>query len=255
MRKTMRVLTAIACMAVFAGTASGLDRPRPLKVGDKAPPVVATWLSRVQGKDPSKADGKTKAYIVEFWATWCEPCLYVIPELNNIHRNYAKRGVVVMGITDESASQVRPFMQEHGMTYAVGVDRNDITWDGYMVGINRATIPHAVVVDGNGRVAWIGSPLDPETMTINAEMFNTMRRLVYGPETLKRIQDAEGRLAAALEKRDLDGALAAVNDLIRLQPDSLNWHDGKVYLLERKGAGEREIAAAKEARRRAAGEE
>ena len=170
----IRTLTMVVCLSALAGTAFGQnagDRPMPLQVGDKAPPVVATWLGRAQGKDPSKPDGKTKAYIVAFWTTWCPACPDAVPYLNLIHKDFARQGVVVMGITPEPEAIVRPFLEKPPrMNYAVGADRNGITSKGYGGGVpgQDFPIPHAFVVDGKGTVAWSGHPLQKDDPMIDA---------------------------------------------------------------------------------------
>ena len=79
-----------------------------LKVGDPAPKLqVGKW---VQG-DPVKEFDKSKAYIVEFWATWCGPCRVSIPHLNEVHKKYKDKGLIVIGQDvwerDESAENQR----------------------------------------------------------------------------------------------------------------------------------------------------
>src|SRR4051812_48189635 len=109
-------------LASVLGLAIG-SRAATLKVGDKAPPLqVSKWM---QG-DPVKDFEKDKAYLVEFWATWCGPCRQSIPHLNEIHNKYKDKGLVVIGQdcweNDESA--VAPFIKEMGkkMTYRVALD-------------------------------------------------------------------------------------------------------------------------------------
>ena len=65
-----------------------------LKVGDPAPPMqVGRW---VQGEAVRNFDGD-KVYIVEFWATWCGPCVASIPHVDELHRKFKDKGLVVVG--------------------------------------------------------------------------------------------------------------------------------------------------------------
>lgn len=130
------------------------------QVGDAAPPLeIAEWI-KGDAVDLAAARGK-QIVVVEFWATWCGPCRTSIPHLTELQRKFADRGVVIIGVSDETAAKVRPFVDEMGdrMDYTVAVDRNRATFDAYMKTFGQNGIPHAFVVDREGRIAWHGHPM------------------------------------------------------------------------------------------------
>ena len=129
-------------------------------LGDTAAPLeIAEWV-KGDAVDLSAVKGK-KVVVVEFWATWCGPCKVSIPHLTEMQKKYASRGVTIVGVTDEESSKVKPFVNEQGdnMNYTVAIDRNNATSDGYMKRYEQNGIPHAFVIDKEGRVAWHGHPM------------------------------------------------------------------------------------------------
>lgn len=105
---------------------------------------------------------KGKVYVVEFWATWCGPCKVSIPHLTEIQRTYKDKGVTVIGISNESPATIKPFVQKMGdqMAYTVAADIEGFVQQNYMQAFNKQGIPQAFIVNGDGKIAWEGHPLD-----------------------------------------------------------------------------------------------
>jgi peroxiredoxin len=70
------------------------------------------------------ADLKGKVVFLNFWATWCEPCLEEMPAMERLSRAYRDRGLVVLALSADrdGASVVKPFLKRHGFSFAVGLD-------------------------------------------------------------------------------------------------------------------------------------
>src|SRR5215469_6148510 len=140
-------------MAVLAGTTLSFAATATLKVGDPAPKLQAgKW---VQGS-PVKDFEKGKAYIVEFWATWCGPCRESIPHLNETYKKYKDKGLTVIGMNcwERDESLVEPFVKKMGdkMTYRVALDDKEGSDQGkmaetWMAAAGRDGIPSAFLVD------------------------------------------------------------------------------------------------------------
>jgi len=107
-------------------------------------------LERVTGGTLSSSDLKGKVVIVDFWATWCEPCIAEIPNYNRIQDTYAARGVEVLGITVESGplDSIKPKVEDFQMKYSVVVGDDDVVAGfGGLIGF-----PTTFIVDKEGRV-------------------------------------------------------------------------------------------------------
>lgn len=130
------------------------------ELGDPAPPLqIAEW---VKGQPVDLAAGKGKAvFVVEFWATWCPPCRQSIPHLTEMQRKFKEKNVVFVGVTDEQAPAVKEFVDKMGekMDYAVAVDKERKTAAAYLEAFGIGGIPHAFIVDREGRIAWQGHPM------------------------------------------------------------------------------------------------
>lgn len=117
MKKTLLILAAVlaATLAVYFAdkatrvhtTAAG--RPAALKAGDPAPEFAVKDLG---DKEVKLADYRGKVVLINFWATWCDPCREEIPWLINMQNKYADKGFTVLGLAmDEEGKQVvAPFV-------------------------------------------------------------------------------------------------------------------------------------------------
>jgi thiol-disulfide isomerase/thioredoxin len=128
-------------------------------LGDPAKPLdIQEW---VKGSAVNLADGKGKTiYVVEFWATWCPPCRASIPHLTELQKKFKDKGVVFIGVTDEKSDVVKKFVTSMAdkMDYTVAIDGGK-TSEGYMQAYGINGIPHAFIVDKEGKIAWEGHPM------------------------------------------------------------------------------------------------
>jgi peroxiredoxin len=63
-----------------------------------------------------------KVVLVNFWATWCPPCRKEMPDLDALYRRFESKGFVVLGISDEEAAKVEPFVHERKVSFPVLLD-------------------------------------------------------------------------------------------------------------------------------------
>jgi thiol-disulfide isomerase/thioredoxin len=150
----MKKLFALGCALVTAGG----PLLQATELGDPAPPLkISAW---VKGKPVDLAAVKGKqVVVVEFWATWCPPCRTSIPHLTAMQKKFPD--AIFVGVTDEEVATVKKFVTKMGdqMDYVVAVDQDKKTSAGYMEAFGQGGIPHAFIVDKEGRIVWHGHPM------------------------------------------------------------------------------------------------
>lgn len=117
-----------------------------IRVGDKAPQFSIVTES---GKALSPQDFGGKLLVVNFWATWCPPCVQEMPSLNEFHRTLKDSGVVVLAISlDKNEAAYKRFIQQFGLDFEIGRDPNaDIS-----AAFGTAQYPETYVINAKGQV-------------------------------------------------------------------------------------------------------
>jgi len=147
----------LAALAVGMVLLQQRTQPKPTAASALAPsapalrgkPVSNFELPNLQGAKIHFTDFKGKVVLVNFWATWCPPCLEEIPWFLEFQKKYESQGLQIVGISmDETgAKDVAPFVKKHAMTYPVLLgDENVAGQFGGVMGL-----PTTFLVDQNGK--------------------------------------------------------------------------------------------------------
>ena len=152
----MRLPTLLLLLLATLGFAA--PKGPTLSVGDKAPTKLPSgWIKgdRVSSLDPKKT------YVIEFWATWCPPCVASIPHLAELQAKLKPDGVQVISIhvnagVEAADAYVRKNTKQ--MEYTVAKDTNGAMGKAWMDAAGQGGIPCSFVVTG-GKVAYIGHPM------------------------------------------------------------------------------------------------
>ena len=123
-----------------------------------APPLS---LPDLQGRTVSLSEFKGKVVLLDFWATWCDPCIEELPDLKRLHATYKDRGFTMVGVSLDvlGAKAVRPFVSENKVPYPVLLSGGEPP-EGYRL----PGLPTAFLIDREGRIArrYIGPKLYEE---------------------------------------------------------------------------------------------
>ncbi|HLO98845.1 MAG TPA: TlpA disulfide reductase family protein [Fimbriimonas sp.] len=179
----MRARTVFAVLAaVFAGAFAHADETKPLTIGDKTPPLPLDGV--IKGKN-LEAFEPGKTYVIEFWATWCGPCISAMPHLSDMADKFKGKAefysVNTWDYTKTPAPKNAPVgtppsvesVETHKARVKEWVAKNDekmrynVVFDDakdtisttWMRAAGRNGIPCAFIVNGEGQIAWIGHPM------------------------------------------------------------------------------------------------
>ncbi len=202
-----------------------------VQIGDTAPAVkVSKWMNRQPPVLPGDKDASRHVFLVEFWATWCGPCLKSIPHLAELHKNHEKDGLVIIGVSNEEPEKIARFMDKHEkekklvMPYFVACDEEMTTTTGWAKDVE--TIPHAILVDRTGKVVWVGNPL-ADLSAFDDAIAQTLAGK-YDVETAKKAAAAAEKyetlmsdLKVAYTTGDKDAVFKTLDEMISLKPQEL----------------------------------
>jgi cytochrome c biogenesis protein CcmG/thiol:disulfide interchange protein DsbE len=159
MRKWLYFLPVLIVVAGAAGNFSGCKSG-----GASTPKTLAAepdvTFKDLQGKDVPLASLKGKVVVVNFWATWCEPCRVEIPWMIGFQQKYADKGFTLLGVAmdDEGKSVVEPYVQktqfdvdgrQMTMNYPIVLGNDDLSSKfGGLLGL-----PTSIVISRDGKIA------------------------------------------------------------------------------------------------------
>lgn len=145
----------VAALLVAVGCGGSADEARPKGAAPAASvaarrPAPDFALTDITGAPLRLADHRGKVVLLNFWATWCPPCVREIPDLVALREELGPDRVEVLGISLDTTGEdgVREFVRRHGVTYPVAVDTANVSASyGGVSGI-----PTTFVIDAEGRV-------------------------------------------------------------------------------------------------------
>ncbi len=119
--------------------------------------LMTASLPDMEGKSQALAQWRGKVMVVNFWATWCLPCLEEIPEFVRMQERFGDQGLQFVGIAVDNVANVREFAVKYRMNYPILIGEMDAIELSRVAGNERGGLPFTVIVDRKGRL--IGTEL------------------------------------------------------------------------------------------------
>lgn len=228
---TLAKLTFSTLLTAVLGTAALAAAERTIGVGDPAPPLkTGKW---VQGEAVTSFS-KDKVYLVEFWATWCGPCLASIPHVNELYAKFKDKGLVVIGqnVWEQNEAAVERFVRKMGdkMSYRVALDDKTQHKEGamaetWMKAAGQDGIPAAFLVGKDGKLAWIGHPMSLKEKTVELVLsgqFDLAKAIADAKkekENEAAVAKLQERFGEAMETKKWDEAETTLKEMAALLPE------------------------------------
>lgn len=150
-RRSLIIGAAVGAGAAAAGIGAAWWRLRP----DDNPLPPGFWQTRFErpeGGELVLADYRGKPLVLNFWATWCPPCITELPLLDRFHREQQRRGWTVLALAVDSPTPVREFLLKRPLAMPVGLAGLDGIEFGRSLGNSQGGLPFTVVLGRDGSV-------------------------------------------------------------------------------------------------------
>ena len=220
-----------------------------LTIGSKAPAIdVEHWVSDGNGKfKPVTEFEADKVYVVEFWATWCGPCVASMPHLAETQNKFLGKGVQIISISDEDLETVNEFLErpvrgakkpavdepedkdkdepkkkseaatygELTSAYCLTTDPDGSVKTDYMEAAGQNGIPTSFIVGKTGLIEWIGHPMSMDEPLAEVVSGKWDREAFL--EEFRKEQERDllmAKLSQKMRKGDTEGALTLLDEAI-----------------------------------------
>ncbi len=163
-RSNWLILGLAVLAAAIGGYAERQDPPaasnhaRTSVVGQRAPAIS---LPDLDGKLHRLSDYRGRRLVLNFWASWCAPCVEEMPALDRIPHKFSENAPIVIGIAMDDPAHVQAFLAAHPVSYPILIGKMSTPGTSSQLGDVDQVLPYSVLIDSDGRIlATHEGPLD-----------------------------------------------------------------------------------------------
>ena len=151
------LILALAVLAAIVGGIIQHQRQTPAAGGDVdtsmiGQPMPALVLPDLQSRQHPLTAYLGRRLLLNFWASWCGPCLEEMPALNQAQQKFGDHGAIVLGIAMDEPDRVRAFLATHPVSYPILLGQLTPPRTSLQLGDTREMLPYSVLIDADGRI-------------------------------------------------------------------------------------------------------
>jgi len=159
-------MALIVGAGIWFGTHHNQPPPKPVlptgSIPDKLPPFT---LMDTEGVQRNNDEWRGKVLVVNFWATWCPPCLKEMPTFIQFQEKYGSRGLQIVGVAVDNLDPVKEFIDTYGINFPVVIGDDDAIQLSQKMGNRISALPFTAIFDRSGKTHYIQPGLvTPETL-------------------------------------------------------------------------------------------
>jgi thiol-disulfide isomerase/thioredoxin len=154
-RRQWMIIITISLLALFAGV---LTSQWIYKTGLASDPAVKAFLNNPwqtpDGKAIDTQKWQGKILVINFWASWCPPCVEEMPTLDKLQQDFLQQNVLFVGIGIDSPSNIRDFLSKTPVSYPIvigGLEGSNLS---KQLGNSQGALPYTIIIDAKGKATY-----------------------------------------------------------------------------------------------------
>jgi thiol-disulfide isomerase/thioredoxin len=171
-KKILLLIPGICSMInVFSQNLNTQPKQEGLKIGDTVPEIIFNDMVNYSAKTAKLSDFKGKLVILDFWATWCSPCVGALPKLDSLQREF-KNQMMILPVSEEPTEKVINLFKENNDLKNTVLPSATNTFLNTRKYFPHRSIPHEIWLDGTGKIVAITGGEDVNAETIKKYLKN-----------------------------------------------------------------------------------
>ena len=154
-RRQLMIIVAISLLALLGGV---LTSQWIYKTGLASDPAVKAFFANSwqtpDGKTVDTENWQGKVLVVNFWASWCPPCVEEMPALDRLQQEFLQQNVLFVGIGIDSPSNIREFLSKTPVNYPIvigGLEGSNLS---KQLGNSQGALPYTIIINAKGKASY-----------------------------------------------------------------------------------------------------